>query len=213
MSVEVKICGITDEAGLHAAIEGGARYVGFVFHPPSPRALSAEAARKLAALVPASVTAVGLFVDPDERELHALLKTVPLGMIQLHGKESPTRVMSVRAITGLPVMKAIGIAAESDLAQIAAYESVADRLLFDAKPSAEAKSPGGNAESFNWALMKGHVFKKPWMLAGGLTAQNLAEAITQSGTRAVDVSSGVEDRPGHKDPAKIAEFLAEAGRL
>jgi len=213
MAIDVKICGITDEAGLRAAVEGGARYVGFVFHPPSPRALSAETARKLATLVPASVTAVGLFVDPDERELHALLKNVPLGMIQLHGKESPTRVMSVRAITGLPVMKAIGIGTVDDLAQIAAYESVADRLLFDAKPATDAKSPGGNAESFNWALMKGHVFKKPWLLAGGLTAQNLAEAVAASGAPGVDVSSGVEDRPGHKDPAKIREFLDAAKRL
>jgi phosphoribosylanthranilate isomerase len=212
MSVDVKICGINDPYAMKAAVEGGARYVGLVFHPASPRAVNAGMAAELAALVPPHIMKVGLFVNPKDTELRDILKDVPLDMIQLHGKEPPKRVASVKGMTGLPVMKAIALAASADLDKISEYETVADRLLFDAK-APEGALPGGNARTFDWSLLDGKTFAKPWMLAGGLNAHNLAEAVRMAHPPAIDVSSGVEDHPGHKNSAKIRELLMLATRL
>jgi len=213
MTIKVKICGINDEPALQTAIEAGASYVGFVFYSPSPRAVGTELAKRLAAHVPVHIISVGLFVDPQPEQLKTFLHEVPLRMIQLHGKETPATVEQIRKLSGLPVMKAVGIHEAGDFDRVGDYEDVADMLLFDAKPSPKAKLPGGNAESFDWTLLKGRNFKKPWMLAGGLQADNLATAVKQSGALIVDVSSGVEDRPGHKDPGKIRAFMDVAKRL
>lgn len=215
MAIDVKICGINSEPALEAALEGGARYVGFIFFPPSPRFLMPTMAASLAGQVPASsgVTRVGVFVDPTIEALDNLLMHVPLDMIQLHGHESPEEVEVIRYTFRLPVMKAIGIRTATDFDQIAEYASVADQLLFDAKAPEGAPLPGGNALSFDWTLLKGRAYPLPWMLSGGLDARTLAEAVRTSGATAVDVSSGVEIEPGHKDPALIKAFLDAARRL
>jgi phosphoribosylanthranilate isomerase len=215
MAIEVKICGINSAEALSAAVEGGAGLVGFNFYRKSPRFLTHEAAAALARTVPASVQRVGLIVDLDNEAIASLLAAVPLDMLQLHGSEDPARVAAIRARFRKPVMKAIPLARAEDLAVADAYLPVADRLLFDAKPPASMKGamPGGNALSFDWRLLQGHQWPKPWMLAGGLNLENLAEAVGISGARRIDVSSGVEDRPGLKSPAKIKALLALAQTL
>jgi phosphoribosylanthranilate isomerase len=215
MALDVKICGINSEAALDAAVEGGARYVGFIFFPPSPRFVFPSVAAELANRVPsgAGVTRVGVFVDPTIESIDDLLMHVPLDMIQLHGHESPEEVEAIRYTFRLPVMKAIGIRTAGDFDQVEEYKAVADRLLFDAKPPEGATLPGGNALAFDWTLMAGRSFPLPWTLSGGLDARNVAEAVRASGASAVDVSSGVESEPGHKDPALIKAFLDAARRL
>ncbi len=215
MPVEVKICGLNTAATVEAAVAGGARLVGFVFYGPSPRNLSGAEAAALAAGVPAGVAKVGLFVDADDRAMDAVLAQVDLDMLQMHGAESPQRVAGVRARTGLPVIKAVPLSGPRDLDAARAFEAVADRLLFDAKPPAGAATgrPGGNALSFDWRLLAGRTLARPWILAGGLDAQNLAQAVALSGAGVVDVSSGVEDAPGIKNAAKISAFLAAAAGL
>jgi phosphoribosylanthranilate isomerase len=215
MSVRAKICGINSAAALEAALAGGAGFVGFNFYPPSPRALTADAAGALAAAVPASTMRVGLFVDDPDARIGEVLDQVPLDMLQLHGRETPARVDEIKRRFALPVMKAVTIAAADDLAAADNYIDHADWLLFDAKPPPQMTGalPGGNALSFDWRLLAGRDWPLPWMLSGGLTAANLAEAVGISGARVVDVSSGVENRLGQKDPQKIADFLAEAKRL
>jgi phosphoribosylanthranilate isomerase len=210
MTTSVKICGITDERGLNAAIDAGAAFVGFVFFRRSPRFVTLEQAAALAALVTREVKAVGLFVDPTDADLESVLAHVHLDMIQLHGKETPARVDQVRALTGLPVMKAIGVETERDVMTAQAYENHADWLLFDAKAPKDATRPGGNAVSFNWTILKSYTGKTPWMLAGGLVRANVGAAIKASGARAVDVSSGVESKPGIKSPGRIRAFLKAA---
>jgi phosphoribosylanthranilate isomerase len=207
MAVQAKICGLSDEESVDAAVTGGAALVGFVFFPPSPRALSPARAAELAARVPVGIRKVGLFVDPDDDLLDDVLAVVPLDMIQLHGKETPDRVAKIRARYKLPVMKALAVAGPKDLAAAAAYAPVADMLLFDARPPKGADRPGGNARSFDWTILQGADIGLPWMLAGGLDASNVAEAVRISGATAVDVSSGVETAPGRKDPAAIKAFL------
>ena len=179
--MRVKICGLTDAAAVAAAAEAGAAYVGFVFFPPSPRSLSPEAAAPLAADVPPGVCKVALTVDADDAALEAILETVPLDMLQLHGKESPERVAEVRGRFGLPVMKAVGIAEEADLPEIAEHARAADQLLIDAKPPRNAVLPGGNGLAFDWRLLQGRRWAVPWMLAGGLHAGNVAEAARLTG--------------------------------
>lgn len=210
MSIEVKICGIKDAQALQAAVESGARYVGFVFHPTSPRYIKPEEAAALVAQLPRTVKRVGLFVDPDDDRLRLALQYMPVDILQLHGKETPGRVAKLRAQLSLPVMKAIPVATAEDLQGIEAYEETADRLLFDTRIG---DSSGGSGQSFDWKLLQGRNFKKPWMLAGGLKAGNLAEAVQVTGAKAVDVSSGVEDAPGQKSPAKIREFITLAKGL
>ncbi len=214
MGVEVKICGLRTPETVRVAVEGGARAIGFVFYPPSPRALGPEAAAQLARLLPTSTRAVGLFVDPTDDEIEPVVARVPLDMLQLHGNEPPRRVAEVRSRFNIPVMKAIRVATAADLAPLGDYESTADWILFDAKPPAKvATLPGGTGIAFDWRLVKGVTLAKPWMLAGGLTPENLAEAVTESGATRVDVSSGVEDRPGVKSPERIQAFLAAAAVL
>jgi phosphoribosylanthranilate isomerase len=215
MPLRAKICGINSRAALDAAIAGGAGFVGFVFYPPSPRALTAETAAPLAAAVPPVVAKVGLLVDEPDERIAEILARVSLDMLQLHGKETPTRVDDIRRRFGLPVMKVVKIAEAADLAVADRYIGHSDWLLFDAKPPPQMTGalPGGNALSFDWQLLAGRSWPSPWMLSGGLTRDNLAEAMRISGARVVDVSSGVESGPGQKDPEKIAGFLAEAARL
>jgi phosphoribosylanthranilate isomerase len=214
MTISVKICGINDAIALTTAVEAGARYVGLVFYPPSPRAVTVELAQQLAALVPPHVTTVGLFVEPKDKDLLAVLQHVPLGMIQLHGDEPPKRVAAVKGMTGLPVMKAVKIASAEDLKTIPAFDAAADQLLFDAKaPPHMDALPGGNALAFDWGLLQGIKTTKPWMLAGGLNAGNLVEAVRITGAKMVDVSSGVEDSPGKKNPDKIRELIKLAQQL
>jgi len=210
VSLDVKICGLTEPEGLRAAIDGGARWVGFVFFSRSPRHVTPDAAASLAAIVPAGVETVGLFVDPDDTTLAATLAHVRLDLLQLHGHETPERVAEIRSRFGVPVMRALGVAGPEDLDAARAFEPVADRLLFDARPPKGATIPGGNGVSFDWSLPAGRVWSRPWMLAGGLTPANVREAARTSGALAADVSSGVEDRPGHKDPALVRAFLDAA---
>lgn len=209
--ISVKICGLTELDTLRAAAEAGARYVGFVFFAKSPRHLEPAAARDLASHVPVGVAKVALTVDATDAELDRLLGAVPLDMLQLHGKESPARVSEIRSRYGLPVMKAIGVADETDLAAIDLYSDVADQLLIDAKPPKNADLPGGNGLAFDWRLLAGRKYwRRPWMLAGGLTPDNVADAVRMTGARQVDVSSGVESAPGVKDPALIDAFIRAA---
>lgn len=211
MAIEVKICGVSTPEAIRAAVEGGARYVGFVFYPKSPRAVTPELARQLALTIPTGIRAVGLFVDPDDDLLERVLGTVPLDLIQLHGSETPERVAEIRRRWSIPVMKAIRIGGPADVESAAAYEGVADRLLFDARPPTNVASlPGGNGLAFDWSLVAGRRWLTPWMLSGGLSAENVAEAIRATGATAVDVSSGVEDRPGHKTSERIRAFLEAA---
>lgn len=215
MSVRAKICGLASAEALQAAIRGGARFVGFVFYPPSRRNVTPELAAALAALVPEGVTRVGLFVDPADALLEGVLERVPLDLLQLHGSESPRRVAEIKARFGKPAMKAISIAGPEDPDAALPYLDVADWLLFDAKPPrGDPKAlPGGNGLAFDWQLLGGRRWSKPWMLSGGLTAKNVAEAVGTTHALAVDVSSGVEIRPGIKDLDKIAEFLARVHTL
>lgn len=210
MPVEVKICGITDEEAMDAAIEGGADYVGLVFFAKSPRNVTPDRAAELVEFTPGDVTKVGLFVDPDDATLDAVLTRVRLDLLQLHGNETPERVEAIRLEYGLPVMKVLSVSVADDLAAAEPYLAVADRLLFDAKPPKGAVLPGGNAVSFDWTILTGRKWGLPWMLAGGLTPANVAEAIRISGAPCVDVSSGVESAPGVKDVEKINAFIRAA---
>lgn len=205
--IRVKICGLTTPEQVEAAAAAGAAYVGFVFFPKSPRAVTPAQAAELALVTPAGVAKVALVVNASDAELDEITETVPLDMLQLHGSETPERVAEIRARYGLPVMKAIGIADEDDLAAIDLYSDVADQLLIDAKPPKNADLPGGNGLSFDWRLVKRKYWRRPWMLAGGLTPENAAEAVRMTGARQLDVSSGVEDAPGEKNPERIQAFV------
>lgn len=209
---QVKICGITRADDLAVAAESGARYAGFVFFPRSPRHLDVETAAALAVNAPLGLARVGLFVDPADAALDAVLDHVPLDILQLHGHETPARVAEIKARTGLPVMKAVGVAAPADLDALWDYGLVADLLLIDAKAPPGAALPGGNGLSFDWRLLAGRRMLRPWMLAGGLTPGNVAEAVRLTGAPMVDVSSGVETAPGQKDAALIRGFVAAAQR-
>jgi len=208
--VSVKICGLTQPAHMRAAVAAGARYVGLVFFPKSPRNVSASTAAALAAEVPPGVAKVGLVVNPTDAQLDALLAEVPLDILQLHGSESPARVAELKARFGLPVMKAVGVRTADDLVALEGYFPVADQILVDAKAPEGADLPGGNGVAFDWRLIAGRRWPVPWMLAGGLTPENVAEAVRLTGARQVDVSSGVERAPGVKDADLIAAFVRAA---
>jgi phosphoribosylanthranilate isomerase len=209
--VRVKICGVRTVAEVAAIATAGAAYVGFNFFPKSPRLITIGAAREAALAAPPGLAKVALVVDADDATLDAIVAAVPLDMLQLHGRETPDRVAEVRARYGLPVMKAAGLAGPDDLPALAAFEAVADQILVDAKPPKGAVLPGGNGVAFDWRLIAGRRWPKPWMLAGGLTPQNVAEAVRLTGARQVDVASGVEVSPGVKDSALIRAFVAAAG--
>jgi phosphoribosylanthranilate isomerase len=208
--MQVKICGLTEARHVSAAVVSGARYLGFVFFAKSPRNLTIETARELMLAVPDGICKVALTVNADNDFLDALTQSLPIDMLQLHGSESPDRVAEIRARYGLPVMKAVGIADPSDLAKINDYAKVADQLLVDAKPPRETALPGGNGLAFDWRLIANRRWAVPWMLAGGLTPDNVVQAVQLTGAQQVDVSSGVESAPGAKDENKIAEFLRAA---
>ncbi len=191
-----------------AVAAAGAHYAGLVFFAKSPRHLTIPEARALAFAAPAGLAKVALVVDADDAALDSIVDQVPLDMLQLHGSESPARVAEVRARYGLPVMKAIGVADEGDLADLLEMSLAADQLLIDAKPTVDL--PGGNGIAFDWRLVGRRRWLKPWMLAGGLTPENVAEAIRLTNVRQVDVSSGVESARGVKDHAKIAAFARAA---
>jgi phosphoribosylanthranilate isomerase len=210
MDIRVKICGLRERAHVEAAVDAGARYLGFNFFPKSPRSVTPDQAAALAGAVPPGVAKVGLTVNMDDTGLDALVARVPLDMLQLHGAETPERVAAVRARYGFPVMKAIGIAGPEDLSQIEAFGRVADQLLIDAKAPKGAMLPGGNGFPFDWTLIARKYWPCPWMLAGGLTSANVAEAIRLTGARQVDVASGVESAPGVKDADLIRAFIAAA---
>lgn len=208
-TVKAKICGLTTRDAVRAACDAGAAYTGFVFYPKSPRHITAAGAAKLAALIPGPVRKVGVFVDPDDDELEAILSRVPLDLVQLHGAETPERVREIRQRFRHPVIKAIAISGPDDIARARTYEAAADMLLFDAKAPDSVKDalPGGNGLSFDWRLINATDWSLPWMLSGGLNADNIQQAIAASGAEFVDVSSGVETRPGEKDSAKITAFM------
>jgi phosphoribosylanthranilate isomerase len=208
--IRVKICGLRTPADVTAVARAGAAYAGFVFFAKSPRNVTLPEARLAALAAPPGLAKVALTVDADDGTLDAIVEAVPLDMLQLHGHESPDRVAQVRARYRLPVMKAIGLADESDLPAIFAFSTVADQILIDAKPPRGADLPGGNGLAFDWRLLAGRRWLRPWMLAGGLTAENVGEALRLTGARQVDVSSGVESAPGVKDAARIAAFVAAA---
>jgi phosphoribosylanthranilate isomerase len=214
MGIAAKICGLSTEEAVTAAIAGGAAYLGFVFYPPSPRGVTPQQAARLCADVPPVIARVGLFVDADDAVIEAALTAAPIEILQFHGSETPRRVAEAKLRFSRPVMKAIAIAGPQDALGAARYEEVADLLLFDAKPPRRPDAlPGGNGLPFDWALIAGRKWRRPWMLSGGLTAELLPEAVHISGAAAVDVSSGVESRPGVKDLDKIGAFLAAARAL
>lgn len=192
-----------------AAADAGARYVGFVFFAKSPRNVSVAQARALALEVPTGIAKVALVVNADDTTLDEIVAQVPLDMLQLHGSEPPARVAEIRTRYGLPVMKAIGVAEAADLAAIDAYSEVADQLLLDTKKPKGADLPGGNGVAFDWSLLAARKYwTVPWMLAGGLTQDNVAEAVRVTGARQVDLSSAIESAPGVKDAARMAAFSA-----
>ncbi len=214
MGVTAKICGLSTEEAVTAASAGGAGYLGFVFYTASPRAVTPQRAARLCAGVPAGIARVGLFVDADDRVIEAALTVASIDILQFHGGESPERVAAAKRRFGVPVMKAVAIAGFEDVLGAACYEDVADILLFDAKPPHRPGAlPGGNGLAFDWALIADRPWRAPWMLSGGLSAELLPEAVRISGAAAVDVSSGVESRPGIKDLDKIRAFLAAASAL
>lgn len=215
MPIRVKICGVNSVEAAKAAVDGGASFIGLVFYRPSPRFVTPDRAAEIAALVPAGVGRVGLFVDAEDALIAEAVGKARLDLLQLHGAETPARVAELKVRLGVQAMKAIRIAGPEDVSAAERYLGIADRLLFDTKPPATMTRalPGGNALSFDWRLIAGHPWPLPWMLSGGLNATNLAEAVATSGATVVDVSSGVEDRPGHKDPRRIAAFLEAARRL
>jgi phosphoribosylanthranilate isomerase len=207
MSIAVKICGITGFEAVDAAIASGAVYGGLVFHPKSPRFVALDQARKLAERMRGQLRSVALVADMDDAQLKAMIDAVRPDILQLHGGESVQRTAEIRAKFSLPVIKALPVAEAADLDAAAAYEPVIDMLMFDAKPPKGAQRAGGHGAAFDWQLLAGRSFNKPWFLAGGLNPENVARAIALSGAKVVDVSSGVESAPGVKDAARIAQFV------
>jgi len=210
MSIAIKICGLKTPEALDVALEAGADMVGFVFFAPSPRNIGYEAARALGARVRGRAQKVALSVDAGDEQLAAIIEVLKPDLLQLHGQETPDRVVTVRARFGLPVMKALPIAERADLSPIRLYEKVADRLIFDARAPREATRPGGLGKSFDWRLLENLSADLAFMLSGGLDAGNVAEALHITGAPAVDVSSGIERAPGEKDTEKIRAFIGAA---
>ncbi len=210
VAVKIKICGVTSRDALDAAIMAEASYVGFVFYEPSPRNISAQLAKPLSAALPANgPKSVGLFVDPSDDDLSRVVAQVSLDLIQLHGKEAPSRISEIRRKFQKPVITAIGISSGDDLGQLSDFTEVSDYLLLDSRARWSSELPGGRGETFDWKILENIKFSVPWMLSGGLTHENVAEAINITGAEMVDVSSGVEIMLGVKDPALIQAFAIE----
>lgn len=207
-SVRVKICGLRTLADVQAVADAGAAYIGLNFFPRSPRYVTLDQARTLALAAPVGLAKVALTVDADDATLDAITEAMPLDMLQLHGHETPERVAQVRALYGLPVMKVIGVRDEGDLAALMEHSLAADQIMIDAKAPKGAVLPGGNGLPFDWRLVAGRRWLRPWMLAGGLTAANVADAVRLTGARQVDLASGVESAPGVKDAGMIRAFMA-----
>jgi phosphoribosylanthranilate isomerase len=210
MPTKVKICGLKTEAALDAALDGGADYVGFVFFPPSPRNVTPATARLLAAKARGRAKVVALMVDPDDGLIGKVAGSVVPDILQLHGQETPERVAAIRARWGIPVMKAVPVETADDARAALRYKAAADLILFDAQAPADSTRPGGNGAPFDWRALLGVTDEVAFVLSGGLTPDNVAEAIRVTGAKIVDVSSGVESRPGEKDPFLIRRFLRAA---
>lgn len=206
-----KICGLSTAGSVAASAEAGARFVGFVFYPPSPRAVDPEQAARLAVDVPAGVGKVGLFVDPTDAQVDSVMAAVPLDFIQIHKVSDRKRLQAIRERAGLPLIAAQAVASAADVDAGLALAGVADMVLFDAKPAQDATLPGGNGIAFDWRLLANRRMPVPWMLAGGLNPDNVAEAVMLTGAKMVDVSSGVESAPGVKDAEAIRAFVRAAG--
>jgi phosphoribosylanthranilate isomerase len=210
MRVQVKICGITSAEAADAAVKAGADLLGLVFHPRSPRNLAPDQAASLAGRLRGRIRLVALVADADDETIGAVMKSVAPDFLQLHGAESPARTGEIRARFGCPVIKALAVAEAADFVSVTAYEAAADMLLFDAKAPDGAGRPGGHGAAFDWQLLRGRIFTRPWLLAGGLSSENVGRAIAASGAPGVDVSSGVETAPGRKCPQMIRDFVAAA---
>lgn len=210
MPVSVKICGLKTEDAVKAAVAGSASFLGFNFFPPSPRLVSPEKAAELSALVPPRIKKVALFVDAADDVLAHTLGVFKADILQLHGSETPARCEQIKTKFGLPIIKAFAISEADDVEETMAYETVVDYFLFDARAPEGSMLPGGNATSFNWGVLKHQNLLHPWFLAGGIHANNLAEAVAASDARMVDIASGAERVRGEKDPALITEILQRA---
>jgi phosphoribosylanthranilate isomerase len=210
MGVQVKICGISSVESADAAVRAGADYVGLVFHAGSRRNLSTEFAGALAEHLRGRVRLVTLVADAGDERIDAIVRAVRPDFLQLHGSETPERIAAIRARFGCPVIKSIAVADASDLADVARFAAVSDMLLFDAKAPQGAERPGGHGAAFDWQLLRGRSISRPWLLAGGLSPDNVARAIASSQAPGVDVSSGVETAPGQKSPELIRAFIEAA---
>ncbi len=210
MPVQVKICGINSAAAADAVLRAGADFGGLVFFTKSPRNLSLEQGRMLAERMRGRLRLAALVVDDSDAQLAAIASQIKPDFFQLHGKETPERAAQVRSRFGIPIIKALAISEPDDLDKVSAYSDVAEMFLFDAVPAADATRPGGHGAAFDWRILDGRTFARPWFLAGGLTPENIARAIAVSGANMVDVSSGVESAPGVKSSDRIADFVAAA---
>ncbi|MCB9945116.1 MAG: phosphoribosylanthranilate isomerase [Geminicoccaceae bacterium] len=214
MAIDVKICGITNTNDLVAAVASGAAYLGFVFYPPSPRNVDISRWKQLASGSPSTVPHVGVMVDPEDRWIDEILETAPLDYIQLHGRETPGRTSAIRERSGVRIIKAIPVRNADDVDRHRDYLDCADMILFDAKPPATAGAiPGGNGISFDWRLLAGHPIGLPWILAGGLDADNVAEAVRLTGASTIDASSRIESEPGLKNHTEMKRLLTRASTL
>jgi phosphoribosylanthranilate isomerase len=212
MRVQTKICGLSNAETIAAALSDGAAWLGFLMFRGSPRFVSLDQAAELAAMVPASVGKVAVLVDPDDELIERAIAT-GMTVLQLHGHETPERVAALRQRFGVEIWKVISVRTRADLTGAASYRGLADRILYDAKTPDGAALPGGMGLRFDWTLLSGFDHPLPWALSGGLDASSVAEAVTITGARLVDVSSGVESAPGVKDVDKIVAFLQATGRL
>lgn len=210
MALLIKICGLKSNETLDAALDAGADLVGLVFFPPSPRHLTLAQGRALRARARGRADVVALTVDASDAEIAAIIEAVAPDWLQFHGSEPPERLDALRRAHGTPVMKAIGIESRADLARARAFAAAADRLVLDAKPPKDAAHPGGLGKAFDWTLLQQLDLGRPYMLSGGLDADNVAEALRITRAPGVDVSSGVERVPGDKDPDKIRDFIRAA---
>lgn len=212
MGVQAKICGVSTPEAVTAALSGGAAFLGFMFFEKSPRNIAPEAAARLAGPVRGKAKITAVLVDPTDAEVDRVVGILQPDLIQLHGAETPSRTRAIGLQAGAGIIKVLQVSEAADLAPAADFDGLVEHLMFDTKPAKDADRPGGSGKAFDWTIMAGRRFQRPWLLAGGLDPWNLSEAVRQSGAPVVDVSSGVERGPGLKDPALIAAFLDAAKR-